>query len=116
MRRSWDIIRHILIEAEKASDMIYVLELDYPADDVRYNTALLIEAGLLTGSVERTSENGIDVTLITGMTWAGHDLLDAIRSRAVWEKVKAGLKKAGGSATVEVLKRVAEKVILDMAV
>ncbi|KIC40124.1 hypothetical protein RA27_14925 [Ruegeria sp. ANG-R] len=38
------------------------------------------------------------------ITWAGHDYLDSVRDKGIWEKTKRALVETGGSASLEVVK------------
>lgn len=114
MRRNWDIVRDILLEIELREEPVWKLELPYPDEAIRYHTALLIEAGLLNGRVERDSEGKIHLTLITGMPWAGHEFIDTIRSKDLWKKTMSKVRTIGGSVSLTILQKIAEKLMSGM--
>jgi hypothetical protein len=68
----------------------------------------LLSAGYVVGVTDR-----MGVGLST-LTWPGHDLLDAIRNDTVWESTKTQVKKTVGSASLEVVKAVAEGITKTM--
>lgn len=64
---------------------------------------LLWESGYLSGA----DAGGTDgpALLLPELTWAGHDLLDTLRSKPVWEKIKARAKETGVGLTFDVVKK-----------
>lgn len=106
MKRDMDLIRHLLLAVESNDDLDsegHILS-DDPADfelenvtpsQLRYHQVLLLEGGLLRGSVGMT-------TVISGMTMRGHDFLDSIRDPLLWEQTKKAASEAGGF-TLELL-------------
>lgn len=93
MKRDWDVIREILTEveglsSEKRKIFIYGLEGDCATLDsmTSDHVILLFESGFLSG-------HRVDLSTCTAirspkLTWEGHDLLDTMRSNAVWERIK----------------------------
>ncbi|XZW51142.1 DUF2513 domain-containing protein [Acinetobacter baumannii] len=109
MKRDWDIIRAVLIATEEDRFDEYVEELE---DDslVIGNTVLLIQAGFITGEV-LLSLDGIDDVSVHDLTWQGHELLDVIRSKPVWEKIKTTALEKGLELTFDVVKALGAKAI-----
>lgn len=103
MRRDMDLIRKILLNAESG-------ELDLPdvaEDMLKYHQALAIEAGLLKGKILSSFKDSGDVpaaVFVQGVTWDGHDFIDAIREDTNWQKVKTFLADAGKQVTIETVK------------
>lgn len=109
MKRDWDVIREILIEVEvlgndERDHLTYALY-DNPteADQLKSEHAILLwKAGYL---------EAIDVGTLMGpaimspsLTWQGHDLLDTLRSKAVWERIKLTAKEMGIELTFDAVK------------
>ena len=114
MERDWDLIRHLLLEIEKKQDTRPVdLTIEsHPASTVTYHLELLAAAGLIEGI--RTAG---DAYYPRGLTWQGHDFLDAIRDETVWNKTKRIMKEKVGSLSFDVLKTLASSVakeVLDL--
>ncbi|NUG23974.1 DUF2513 domain-containing protein [Acinetobacter lactucae] len=109
MKRDWDVIRAILIATEEDRFDEY---LEKAEDDtlVLGNTTLLIEAGFITGKVLE-SLDGVDDVFVDDLTWQGHELLDVIRSKPVWEKIKATALEKGLELTFDVVKALGSKAI-----
>lgn len=107
MKRDIDLIRELLFKLEtlppnrivrfQASDAELHIDGHTP-EEVFYHLGLVKEASLIhsegsgrMGSIE-----------FAGLTWAGHDFLDSVRSPDVWDKTKAAAAKVGGF-TVDIL-------------
>lgn len=102
MKRDMELIRKILITAQNGN---LQGQIDgYSDDEIKYNKALAIEKGLLKGSVAQDHSKLTDIpgaVLTKGITWEGHDFIDAIESDSNWNKVKSYLKEAGKIVTIE---------------
>ena len=101
MRRDPDLIRKLLFHFEE--------KLDYTAErcpaiegygelDIMYHMLLLAQAGLLDHQPEWTkSKDRIIKILGFGLTWDGHEFLEATRDDTAWQKAKAQMAdKIGG--------------------
>jgi len=109
MKRDWDVIRAILIATEEDRFDEY---LENTENDtlILGNTTLLIEAGFINGKVLQ-SLDGIDDVFVNDLTWQGHELLDVIRSKPVWEKIKTTALEKGLELTFDVVKALGSKAI-----
>ena len=104
MTRDLDLIRSLLRETESLPPGS-TLPVGRKAEPERhYNAKLLEEAGL---AIVQSDSQGLN---IVRMTWQGHDFLDALGDDTVWNKTKTKVNKAVGSASLEVVKAVAEGV------
>nr|WP_186329685.1 DUF2513 domain-containing protein [Variovorax boronicumulans] len=107
MKRNWDVIRELLIEVE-ALDQAQFEDLQYGAPSVSRNPekavhmVLLWKAGFVEG-VDSSSDAG-DAVIATGLTWAGHDLLETMRSKPVWDQVKKIAQEKGIELTFDAVK------------
>ena len=62
---------------------------DYDAQEINYNLDLMLQAGLVNGKGSWSSGGPINYSVsIRGLTWEGHDFLDAVRSDSIWDKAK----------------------------
>jgi len=107
MKRDWDVIREVLLDVEaidpSVSGSIYY---EIENDDERRTAGhamLLFKAGFLEGR-NHSSDDGQAVR-VTGLTWAGHDLLQTIQSKPVWERIKTMAQDKGVELTFEVVKK-----------
>jgi len=85
MKRNWDVIEEVLLEVEaldpKASGSIdYQLQNDNERK-IAEHALLLFKAGFVEG--RNFSSDGGPVIRATGLTWAGHDLLQTIQNKQV---------------------------------
>lgn len=127
MKRDWDLLRKQLIDIEEERDVLADIP-DQPKwndqsqeeftrqykeyQDIESKIAghleLLIENGYVEGiHVSR----GIDGHIAFGvssprLTMAGHDLLDTMRSKPLWEKIKATAQSKGIELTFDAVKTI----------
>jgi len=109
MKRDMDLIREILlaIEAHPESDA-HDLSLSFPdhsEDEVSYHCRLLLDAGLIDGEcIQEYAEP--DEWMIKGLTWAGHEFLEASKDDKRWNKAKKIIYEKTGSFSFEILKSI----------
>lgn len=77
----------------------------YSELQIKYNLLLMHEAGLIRCEIMRSTSTPERVTSVIpfGLTWQGHEFLDASRNETVWQNVVERLKQTGISATLSVL-------------
>jgi Hypothetical protein (DUF2513) len=111
MKLDWDCARALLIALEGLGDNTSVLrshELQgFDAQKAAYHMQLLIEAGLIHGQCSTGQDDGMECHA-TRMSWAGHQLLDSIRSTTIWNKVKQAARERGLSLTLDAIKALAK--------
>ena len=118
MQRNWDVIRAILarIEEQPDADLELYPHNFPPIDEARvvYHARLLHSAGLITGQVV----DGIGTLsfIATGLTWQGHELLDAMRSNTVWHKIKEVSRQKGIVLSFDAIKTLGKYAIKSMLV
>jgi hypothetical protein len=115
MKRDMDLIRGLLLKLEsfpmemggvyslQPSDL--VIE-GYSEHQIEYHLSLLREIGLIECP---GSQPMLGITF-SGLSWAGHDYVDAVRDPAIWRKTKQGAEAAGGF-TVDLLLELAKGLI-----
>ena len=105
MKRDMDLVRKILLAIEEEHDGHSVAQVNkiegYPDDQVHYHVRLLLAEGYIAGKATYA---------IRGLSWEGHDFLDAIRHPDVWNRVKRKLEVIGGQASIVVVKDTAIKI------
>ncbi len=117
MKRDWEIIRSVLEEVEGLEEQQfqgtqYMYDQNsLPDEVVKVRHLLLLRDA---GFVKSASTNTISIPLIIApeLTWQGHELLDTIRSKTVWAKVKTMAKDKGLELTFDAVKALG-KVALD---
>ena len=89
-----DLVREILLDIESAEGRYEDVDLpDYSEDVVNYHLDLLISAGIVNGDMKWTAGGG-GFAIVKGLSWYGHDFLDAIRNDSIWAKTKAFVKES----------------------
>jgi hypothetical protein len=91
MKRDFDLVRTILkeIESRPAGDFIRGLSIDGRTQaEVDEHVRIMIDAGLLDGQPKTMMLAGYRPTFIRGLSWHGHDFLDAARDDSIWKKVR----------------------------
>lgn len=104
MKRDWDVIREVLLAVEANSSR--ELHFDVSEDDERKTAEhafLLWKSGFLDGIDGSSMES--DYVIVTGLSWTGHDLLQTIQSKPVWERIKSTAQEKGVDLTFDVVKR-----------
>ncbi|MFH1049427.1 MAG: DUF2513 domain-containing protein [bacterium] len=123
MKRNKDLIRDILLFAgskngqfEMTFDENYDTDAgidfpDYKTGDVVGHFKLLIDDDYIDGEYFDI-ESGIILSVsINSITMKGYDLLDAIRDKGIWAEVKNELGVAGESWSLEVMAKLAIKIL-----
>lgn len=111
MKRDMDLVRLMLLRTEaagvdkEAADKYHVECEKYPEPVRAHQIAIMIEAGLIVGTVSGSPESGgLPVRGIIGrLTWQGHEFLDAARDETTWKKVRDKVMKPAASFTFGIL-------------
>ncbi|SDW62817.1 Hypothetical protein SAMN05444064_105150 [Pseudomonas syringae] len=113
MKRDWDLIRLILIAVEENEDHNKTItDKDIPGHDpvlVAYQMLLLKEAGLINAEcVEYSSEPR--ECFVFDLTWEGHEFLDQIKSKTLWNKTVGVIQEKGLDLSFSTIKAAAAAV------
>lgn len=136
MKRDMDLVRGLLLDIEENQNLHGRWTLDDRSlvgvngkenlSEIRYHLRLLLDANYIEGfdgigsakelrdprQINSDAQSflqqlqGASVT-VTRMTWEGHEFLDAVRDKDVWEKTKSQLAKVG-SIGIEGVKAIAK--------
>lgn len=113
MKRDMELIRKILLHLEEKQDVnnwdSVVIE-KYDPKVISYHIKLLYQAGLIEAKPLNTKDS-YGMWLAKGLTWDGHDFIDAIKNDNIWAKIKGGIKSKGlelGQVSFAVLKEYAK--------
>lgn len=97
MKRDMELIRKILLDVEASECLLtgsrgVQITIDSIAQAVvDYHVRLLADGGYILG----LSSGRQDVPLVQGLTWKGHDFVDAMRPKGVWERIRTVAEKLG---------------------
>jgi DNA-binding transcriptional ArsR family regulator len=111
MKRDMELVRQILLKTEQNTEVGGWIDLDiegYSPEEISYHVKLLAEAELIEAQDLTTTEEF--EWKPTGLTWKGHEFLDAARNETIWKKTTEIVKDKGGSIPFEVLKDLLIKV------
>lgn len=105
MKRDMDIIRQILLNVEDDKYRLgeTVRLPGVPDATCAQHVALILDAGLAVGQLQRSDSHGIVAADIERLTSAGHDFCDGIRQDTIWNKAKKHIIKPGASYGLSVL-------------
>lgn len=109
MKRDWEIIRQVLIAVEDDKFDEYLNNTENQKIVIG-NTVLLMKSGFIDGDVLSNLDTDEDIH-VKCLTWQGHELLDTIRSKPVWEYIKSTALEKGLELTFEVVKSLGVKAI-----
>ena len=104
MIRNFEMIRSILLQAEKAPSNQPLQQLSFAGDilesDIAEHLELMIEQKLIDGEVLSREPLAFGIYKVT---WSGHDFLENARNDTLWKKVMSEAKSKGTSMTLVVL-------------
>ncbi len=114
MKCDMDLVRDLLQEIE-AMPLESLYETDassLPADrpQLAEHLLLLDQAGFVAGFTRELSGNAF----CSGLSWQGHQFLNAARSDRVWRKAKKALREQGLAVSVDVLTQLLSKIARQM--
>ncbi|USG61460.1 DUF2513 domain-containing protein [Sneathiella marina] len=115
MKRDIEVVRSILLAIENDDDIngsyaFLYTENEPIIDEIEpqvafYHLWLCVNGGL----VEPHGDYGPGHIMVKGLTWDGHEFLDAVRNETVWAKVKNEGKAKGYELTIEIARNLATK-------
>lgn len=106
MKRDMELIRKILItleESEQTQGWVPLKFEGYSDDQISYQVKILAEQGII-GATDCSNMNNF-AWEAKGLTWDGHDYIEAIRDDGRWQKAKDWVENAGKILTMETLKQ-----------
>jgi len=105
MKRDWELIREVLLEVEALNPAKFenkqygpLARIDSQAKDIQ--AVMLWKAGFVEGADAGSMDDG-DSVFAKELTWSGHELLDAIRSKPVWERIISTAQDRGLELTYD---------------
>jgi hypothetical protein len=113
MQRDMDLIRKILlvIEEQPAGKRFRVKIEGYDDDAIQGHLALLYEHKLIN-AIDASSHSG-QAYLVRGLTWEGHDFIEAVRNETVWRKAFGIITEKGGGFTLEMIKELLKRLLAE---
>jgi len=105
LKRDMELVRRILVTLEDADQTQGWIPLQfecYTDDQISYHIKILAEQGIISATDCSNMKNF--AWRAKGLTWDGHDYIEAIRDEGRWQKVKDWIKATGKILTIETLK------------
>jgi hypothetical protein len=107
MKRDMDMVRELLLEI--TDDVLRPNPWD---DGVIYHLKMLSEIGFIEGiAFLQTFDGWHAAPSDPQLTWRGHEFLETIREKSVWDKVKSVAKEKGVGLTIESITKIASAVV-----
>ena len=112
MKRDMELIRQVLLAAEKNEDPYELIDPKFEGRNeiaISYHIALADDAGLLHG--HDRSAIGVFRWSAGLLTWEGHEFVEAARDDTVWKEALAITGKSGDGVVFEILKKALMQVL-----
>lgn len=122
MKLDYDCVRSILLELEKkplfdndlritpvSVEEIFTALDRYSDGDILYCIETMKDAGLIKANLRYGGGPFIE-GYISGITYKGHELLDSVRDRKIWQRLKQ-LLSAAGAVTFDIIIDVARDIV-----
>lgn len=119
MHLNHDCVRDILLETEKLEYNHYLTLNDfvnnflfssYMPEEILYAVEKLDEAGFINVRILKDL-SGYSNFFIFSLTWEGHEFLDNIRNKDVWQDVKLSIAKVG-NVSLDIVAELAKSFLL----
>lgn len=115
MRLNYDCIRDVLLFIEEnlplnSTITLEKININYNSNDIAYSILKLNEAGYINAHIVKANGLQILTAIIFDITFIGHQFLDTIRPKDVWEQSKEISSKIG-IKTLDGLTKIASQLI-----
>lgn len=113
MKLNNELIRDILIYIEDVTDGVKPVYKEikiegYTQSEIIYHLRLLTDGGYVS-QCQATIGNPI---CFKGLTWKGHEYLESIRDRYIWQEVKRNVENSGiKNTTLDIIQKLADKIV-----
>lgn len=126
MKRNIDVVRNLLMQVAEAQPIesgqfpfLNFYASDVTNEEVIYHVRLMLDQGLLyeDATIPRGQDhNGNSVAKFRpdALTGEGNEFLAAIQDDNVWKKTKSKVASVGGNATLDIFKRVATSIVVEL--
>ncbi len=112
MKRDLELIRRVMLAAEKSKDPYELVDPKFEGHnetEISYQIALLDDAGLLHG--QDRSAIGIFRWSAGALTWSGHEFVEAVRDEAVWKEALTIAGMTDDGVVFEILQKALMQVL-----
>ncbi len=85
------------------------------SDEVIYHLKMLSDVGYIKGvAFMQTDQGWIAAPSNPQLEWFGHEFLETIRERSIWDKVKKMAKEKGVGLTIDSITKIASTVVTSL--
>jgi hypothetical protein len=114
-----ELVRKLLftIEEKYVSTALYSSDFKIDgcdAEAIAYHLSILNDAHLVSSYRAQYADNMLYSFQVGGLTWAGHELLDKIKSDTVWNKTKSTIHEKGIPFVLDTIKDIATAITTAM--
>jgi Hypothetical protein (DUF2513) len=107
MKRDPDLIRKLLLYLEQKpnykAELVPQIE-GYTEDDIKYHCLLLAQAGYVDYEPEKSKTGRFIRVFVFGLSWQGHEFLEASRDEGIWRKGLSIVAGQSGGVAMDLLK------------
>lgn len=82
---------------------------EYSKEDIWYTIYNLKEIKYIDGTFKNSSSSIMYICNITNITWSGHQFLNSVRPKSIWEATKTGAKNLG-TTSIAALSMIASEI------
>lgn len=99
MKRDMELVRSLLLSIEESHNGRDPIQFKpdesdkYSKNEIEYHLRLMNDAGLIDANFSSTFAG--PESLVRGLTWAGHDFLEAAKNPEVWEQANKEAESKG---------------------
>jgi hypothetical protein len=112
VKRDLDLMRDLLLKIEALpagpAAQYRMDEVDDPV--LLAHLEMLLASGLVNGTISRSHGSRGDIIAIAGLTWDGHEWIEAVRDARVWDETKRTCLENGGVLTFDLARAVAKRI------
>jgi hypothetical protein len=107
VKRDLDLVREILlwIEAQPHGSVAnrHIIIAGHSDEEIGYHAFLMKDAGLIRAADTTFMDSQSPSAMPQGLTWAGHEFLDAAKDNTIWAKAKTHVIAPVGGVAFSVL-------------
>ena len=118
MKLNYDCIRDVMLYLEENLELNNTVHLkniviDYSAEDIKYSILKLEEIGYIDARIVKAAGSKIITAVINDITFYGHEFLNTVRPKTVWENKKEISTKIGVN-TISSLTQIASQIVTQL--
>ena len=118
MKLNYDCIRDVLLYLEENLELnnsIYSehINLNYSSEDIQYSVLKLEEIGYINARIVKADGFQMITAIINDITFYGHEFLNTVRPKTVWENTKE-ISGTLGVKSISALSQIAAQIVTQL--